>query len=1641
MPKNIVSGVLEDFLVEDIKDLVKKMPWMEKTDMQLCASVDQLKAFVDRVIAKGVGDEKPHCCLDMETTGLNTRMIKGKPAIDIVGIALALDANVGIYVPTGHKEGCEFNLPQDEVLEEIQRLCRCSVVIVHNAKYDLTVLKNYGITIANYDEFEDTLILARLYDAGQKEIGLKHLSKKLLEREMIELGEIAGKSKRLDMVSPKICYVYAASDSLCTYGLYSYFMAHPIVQDQRSIYNLEKKVVPVVMQMEANLIKIDREYLKAEKVRVEERLKVIEREIYQVCGGREFNIGSPSQLGKVLFEDLKYEYPNKEKTKSGQYMTDTATLGKIADKPAVKIIIEYRTLGKSLNTYIINLLNNCDENGFIKVGFNQNGTDTGRFSSPGGKGINADGYCGMNVQSIPSNYSDGAPDIRRAFIARKPGGKIVAIDFSGEELRVTANLSKEKKWIDEFLTGSADLHSTTGKAVFKKDEITKAERQIAKCVAKGTLIASGRGWIPIENLKKNDKVITHTGELKKIEKVWEMGTKPGIRVITRTGHRIICGVNHRFLTINDEWVRAEDLKPGLKIKTVSCEKMAPNKIQRAHFNIWDKGNNRFVSEDLPYVEISPLWARLIGYIMGDGSICTNSVGVICSEEYEDVKNDIVSVATKLGLNPRVRKSRRLKKDGVTYGQWLYRIDLGSRILVRFFREIGFSGRREWKEEEKFPGRHKSSKIFRVPRIIFESPKYVAKEFLSGLFETDGTVSPSQVSVTTKDRELAEDLIILLASFGIRAHIVGKESKRYSRMYYKVSLGGHASKVFEKEIGFISKAKKERLRALALRGVLRPRPGNFLMKWETEIKTITPIKNIDLMDLTVEGDHTYVAQGLVTHNTLNFQILYGSGPRGIAEQAKISEAEARKAVEGFLTGLPILAAWIKSERARARKAKAAKTPFGRIRPLHMFYDSGDRAAEGHADRCSVNFLVQGCLRSTEKVLTDRGYLPIYEVKSLKDKNKKIKVWTGTSWETFDVLNRGKYNLATIELHNGLSLNCDTRHEVLTVGRDGYKFKKYKDLNTDTQICVSVPTKLDFGVWPKYPKTYYKKTTHNRKALIFKSKKDYLDMAYILGYIIGDGSVNRVCLPEKHRWSYSVAFCFGKDKLKHYEFLKKTLKRMGLNLSPYKLNKGSLGESYTSVCNSISLIEFLKDFGYNFDNKGVPSRLFTCPIEMREAFIRGYFDTDGSKKVTNRYNFHTPNLALLKDVQLIGWTLGCASRISEDKGNAYSLNWESMEAIEDILRIPRTTKYKYRGKDMILPKFMHQKILNILEKAGPHTRAEKALLSKLRTRKNVSTQSIIQFLRSKNCSLPDMYYYYKLKKKESLGIKEETYTLAVHSDLHRFDSAGIISKNTCADIMKIAMVRVSNWILENNLQDEIKILLTMHDELVFEMPGDKLMEYIPILNNIMCLSDILQGTLKWPVPFSTDAEYGDSWHVDEDFFVDHPELKTIDAPIVFNRPTQVIEESVPESKLTEEKKAEMSLPESNQELTLDKEEKTPSENISKPVSEVDTKELTLDSVEANSAGMKKVIPFVNGTIETQARPDLDEEIIYKIRDRTKVNLVRLNQIIAFLTDECSNDRYSGPVRVLKIQDRDGSLLSISNIKVRADSFYALARFSGI
>jgi DNA polymerase I-like protein with 3'-5' exonuclease and polymerase domains len=614
-------------------------------------------------------------------------------------------------------------------------------------------------------------------------------------------------------------------------------------------------------------------------------------------------------------------------------------------------------------------------------------------------------------------------------------------------------------------------------------------------------------------------------------------------------------------------------------------------------------------------------------------------------------------------------------------------------------------------------------------------------------------------------------------------------------------------------------------------------------------------------------------------TLNFLTLYGGGAGGFATKAKIPYETAKKMIINFFEEYKGIKSWIDRESKAARKRGYSKTAFGRRRPLTQFYSSPDKKDQAFADRCAINSAIQGCLQDHERVLTNMGYLQIKNVNALLEKSALIKVWTGTEWANFSVIDKGNAQLARIELSNGLYIDCDTRHEVLVVGSAGYKFRKYSELTQNDQICVSVPTPKVFGKYPSI-KEFTGGLAHNSVDVVIKDNTSWDFVAYLLGYTIGDGSV-------RFNNRESVTISFGKDKLDNNAFfLEQGLKTLGLNPQKSRRSKGSKGESYQMEISSKALVSIFEYLGYTFSgalNKRVPEMIFAMPYEMRLYFMKGIFDTDCCKKPINRYSFHTPNRELLHDIQILAWSIGLTSCICETNANTFRLDWSDLRTFEEMMGMPVVSCKKRRTAcKMILPDFMYEDINNILQKYSPLRNGnDRALLSKIKLKKPVTIPTVIRLLRDYGAEIPTIYYHYPFKRKTSIDKVAHTYTLSVNNPGHRFDSACIISKNTGADVIKIALYRIWKWIHTSGLEDDIRILAPVHDEVVFEIKEDKLDALIPEMCRIMRLEDVTTK-LQWQVPLDVDAEYGDSFHVDHDFWKEH---KKKQAEMVKAVPTEI------------------------------------------------------------------------------------------------------------------------------------------------------------
>jgi DNA polymerase I len=402
-------------------------------------------------------------CFDTETSGLN--IYKD----EIIGIAFAVNEKEAFYVI----------MPEDfaqtkQILEEFKDIFAEESISKtgQNLKFDIAMLGRYEIKVKG--KLFDTMIAHYLLEPEQKH-NLDFLAQKFLNYSMLKIEELIGpkgkNQKSMRDVDIEILTNYACEDADITLRLKNLFEKNLENHNlQNLFYNIEMPLVPVLVRMERNGVKIDSEKIRDYSHDLQKDLKTIETEIYQLAG-EEFNIASPKQLGIVLFEKLKVS-SNPKKTKTNQYSTGEEELVKLADKhPIINKILEFRGLNKLLNTYVDvlpDLVNS--ETGRLHTSFNQTITSTGRLSSNN-----------PNLQNIPIREERGR-EIRRAFVASDNEHTFFSADYSQIELRLMAHLSGDENMIDAFCKHSLDIHTATAAKIFKidKKEVSREMRGQAK---------------------------------------------------------------------------------------------------------------------------------------------------------------------------------------------------------------------------------------------------------------------------------------------------------------------------------------------------------------------------------------------------------------------------------------------------------------------------------------------------------------------------------------------------------------------------------------------------------------------------------------------------------------------------------------------------------------------------------------------------------------------------------------------------------------------------------------------------------------------------------------------------------------------------------------------------------------------------------------------------------------------------------------------------------------------------------------------------------------------------------------------------------------------------------------------------------
>ncbi|MEL7154570.1 MAG: DNA polymerase I, partial [Pseudomonadota bacterium] len=451
-------------------------PSFDKAVYEKVGDAAGLQAWIDRIYERG------HVAVDTETTSLNEMQAR------LVGISLAVEPGQACYIPVGHKAAggddlfgsddlAEGQMPMAEALDLLKSVLEDDSIlkIGQNMKYDVKIFASLGIDVAPVD---DTMLLSYAMHGGLHGHGMDTLSERYLGHTPIPIKPLlgSGKSARtFDRVPIEDAVRYAAEDADITLRLWQLFkMQLHRAQVTRVYERLERPMISVLSRMERSGIKVDRDTLSRMSNAFAQKMAGLEDEIHELAG-RKFNVGSPKQLGEILFDEMGIEGGKKGKT--GAYATGADVLEDLAtehDLPAR--VLDWRQLSKLKSTYTDALQDHINpDTGRVHTSYSIAGASTGRLASTD-----------PNLQNIPIRTEEGRR-IREAFVAEK-GKTLVSLDYSQIELRILAHIADIPSLKQAFADG-LDIHAMTASEMFDVplEEMTPEIRRRAKAINFGVI--------------------------------------------------------------------------------------------------------------------------------------------------------------------------------------------------------------------------------------------------------------------------------------------------------------------------------------------------------------------------------------------------------------------------------------------------------------------------------------------------------------------------------------------------------------------------------------------------------------------------------------------------------------------------------------------------------------------------------------------------------------------------------------------------------------------------------------------------------------------------------------------------------------------------------------------------------------------------------------------------------------------------------------------------------------------------------------------------------------------------------------------------------------------------------------------------
>ena len=428
------------------------------------ADLATLERWIARAREAGV------VAVDTETDSLDAL------AANLVGICLAVAPGQAAYLPLRHASGdllqpAPQQVPFDEAIALLRPLLAepGTLKVLHNAKYDTEVLarpENGGLAV---DPVDDTMLLSYSLDAGRHGHGMDELSRRHLAHQPITYDEVTGTGrarKPFAQVPLEQAAAYAAEDADVTLRLW--LALKPLLRERKALAlyeQVERRMIAVLRDMETAGIKVDGEELARIGEDFSQRMAALETEIHGLAG-RAFNVGSPKQLGEILFGEMGL--PGGRKGKTGAYSTDVFVLEELAAQghELPRKVLDWRQLSKLKSTYVEGLQAQIAADGRVHTDFSMAITSTGRLSSTE-----------PNLQNIPIRTEEGAK-IRRAFVA-EPGHVLLAADYSQIELRLLAHMADVPTLREAFSKGE-DIHTRTAREIFRLPDGAPVDRELRR---------------------------------------------------------------------------------------------------------------------------------------------------------------------------------------------------------------------------------------------------------------------------------------------------------------------------------------------------------------------------------------------------------------------------------------------------------------------------------------------------------------------------------------------------------------------------------------------------------------------------------------------------------------------------------------------------------------------------------------------------------------------------------------------------------------------------------------------------------------------------------------------------------------------------------------------------------------------------------------------------------------------------------------------------------------------------------------------------------------------------------------------------------------------------------------------------------